>query len=425
MPVFEYRGLTPAGKQVKGLLEADSSRSLRTQLKRSGVFLTDVLAERESGPVRRQNGKAVAIAQPQPSLGSRDVQLGKLFRGRVSSDDVAIFTRQLSTLLHAGVTLIEALTALVDQTEKERLKRVVSDVKTRVNEGSSLADALGQHGKIFGSLYVNMVRAGEASGALDAVLARLADFTEGQAKLRQKVLGTLIYPVIMSIIGSGILALLMTVVVPKVTKIFDSMKVSLPWTTRLLIFVSNLLANWWWLLLPLVGAAIFGFFRWKASPKGRPIWDRFVLRAPVFGSLVRMLSIARFSRTLATLLKSGVPLLTAMDITKNVVSNGVLSAVVENARDAIREGESIAGPLKRSGEFPPLVHHMIAIGERSGQLEEMLLNVADSYETQVSVRIGALTALMEPLIIVAMGVAVAFVAFSILMPILQLNTTIR
>ncbi|MGZ6162700.1 MAG: type II secretion system inner membrane protein GspF [Myxococcaceae bacterium] len=425
MPVFEYRGLTPAGKQVKGLLEAESSRSLRTQLKRSGVFLTDVLAERESGPVRRQNGKTVAIAQPQPSLGSREVHLGKLFRGRVTSDDVAIFTRQLSTLLHAGVTLIEALTALVDQTEKERLKRVVSDVKTRVNEGSSLADALGQHGKIFGSLYVNMVRAGEASGALDAVLARLADFTEGQAKLRQKVLGTLIYPVIMSIIGSGILALLMTVVVPKVTKIFDSMKVSLPWTTRLLIFVSNLLANWWWLILPLFGAAIFGFFRWKASPQGRPIWDRFVLRAPVFGSLVRMLSIARFSRTLATLLKSGVPLLTAMDITKNVVSNGVLSAVVENARDAIREGESIAGPLKRSGEFPPLVHHMIAIGERSGQLEEMLLNVADSYETQVSVRIGALTALMEPLIIVAMGVAVAFVAFSILMPILQLNTTIR
>jgi len=425
MPVFEYRGLTPAGKQVKGLLEADSSRSLRTQLKRSGVFLTDVLAERESGPVRRQNGKTVAIAQPPQSLASRDVQLGKLFRGRVSSDDVAIFTRQLSTLLHAGVTLIEALTALVDQTEKDRLKRVVSDVKTRVNEGSSLADALGQHAKIFGSLYVNMVRAGEASGALDAVLARLADFTEGQAKLRQKVLGTLIYPVIMSIIGTGILALLMTVVVPKVTKIFESMKVSLPWTTRLLIFVSDLLAAWWWLLLPMLAAAIFGFFRWKASPSGRPVWDRFVLRAPVFGSLVRMLSIARFSRTLATLLKSGVPLLTAMDITKNVVSNGVLARVVENARDAIREGESIAGPLRRSGEFPPLVYHMIAIGERSGQLEDMLLNVADSYETQVSVRIGALTALMEPLIIVAMGVAVAFVAFSILMPILQLNTTIR
>ncbi|HVP62771.1 MAG TPA: type II secretion system inner membrane protein GspF [Myxococcaceae bacterium] len=423
MPVFEYRGLTPAGKQVKGLLEADSSRSLRQQLKRSGVFLTDVLAEREATAPRRTNG--TTAAQPLQSLGSREVHLGKLLRGRVSSDDVAIFTRQLSTLLHAGVTLVEALAALVDQTEKERLKRITSDVRTRVNEGSSLADALAQHGKVFGSLYVNMVRAGEASGALDAVLARLADFTEGQAKLRQKVLGTLIYPVIMSIIGSGILALLMTVVVPKVTKIFESMKVTLPWTTRLLIFTSNAFADWWWLIFPLIGGAIFSFFRWKASPSGRPVWDRFVLRAPVFGSLVRMLAIARFSRTLATLLRSGVPLLTAMDITKNVISNVVLSQVVENARDAIREGESIAGPLKRSGEFPPLVHHMIAIGERSGQLEEMLLNVADSYETQVGVRIGALTALMEPLIIVAMGVAVAFVAFSILMPILQLNTSIR
>jgi general secretion pathway protein F len=423
MPVFEYRGLTPAGKQVKGLLEADSSRALRQQLKRSGVFLTDVVAERE-GTTRRGNGKAAAAVAPK-ALGSQDVQLGRLVRSRISSDDVAIFTRQLSTLLHAGVTLVDALTALVDQTEKERLKRIVSEVKTRVNEGSSLADALAQHGRVFGNLYVNMVRAGEASGALDAVLARLADFTEGQAKLRQRVVGTLIYPVIMTVIGSGILALLMTVVVPKVTKIFDSMKVTLPWTTRLLIFSSNLLSDWWWLLIPLAIGGVVAFLRWQRSPKGRPVWDRFVLRAPVFGSLVRMLAIARFSRTLSTLLKSGVPLLTAMDITKNVVSNSVLAAVVENARDAIREGESIAGPLKRSGEFPPLVHHMIAIGERSGQLEEMLLNVADSYETQVSVRVGALTALMEPLIIVAMGVAVAFVAFSILMPILQLNTSIR
>ncbi len=218
----------------------------------------------------------------------------------------------------------------------------------------------------------------------------------------------------------------MTVVVPKVTKIFESMKVTLPWTTRLLIFVSNLLADWWWLLLPLVVGGDLRLLRaGRRARRAARSGTGFVLRAPVFGSLVRMLSISRFSRTLATLLKSGVPLLTAMDITKNVVSNAVLSAVVENARDAIREGESIAGPLKRSGEFPPLVHHMIAIGERSGQLEEMLLNVADSYETQVSVRIGALTALMEPLIIVAMGVAVAFVAFCILMPILQLNTTIR
>jgi len=210
-----------------------------------------------------------------------------------------------------------------------------------------------------------------------------------------------------------------------VTKIFDSMQVTLPWTTRLLIWSSNTVQTWWFILLPMFAGAIAGFVMWTRSPKGKPVWDRSVLKAPVFGSLVRMLSIARFTRTLATLLKSGVPLLNAMDIVKNVVTNSVLVDVVEKARDSIREGESIANPLKRSGQFPPLVYHMIAIGERSGQLEDMLVSVADSYETQVNVRIGALTALLEPLLIVAMGAVIAFVAFSILMPILQLNTAIR
>jgi general secretion pathway protein F len=412
MPVFEYRGLSAAGKQVTGLLEADSSKSLRTQLRKIDVFLTDVLGQSEA----RTGRKAAA---------DREVQFSKMFQGRVSSEDVAVITRQLSTLLHAGVTLVESLAALVDQTEKDRLKRALSDVKQRVNEGSSLADALGQHPRIFGNLYVNMVRAGEASGALDAVLARLADFTEGQAKLKQKLVGTLIYPAIMTVIGGGILVMLMTVVVPKVTRIFETMQATLPWTTRVLIFASNLLSGWWWLIVPLAVGSVVGSVAWTRSANGRPLFDAWVLKLPVAGSLLRMLLVSRFSRTLATLLKAGVPMLTAMDITKNVVTNTVLAGVVEMARDAIREGESIAGPLKRSGQFPPLVYHMVAVGERSGQLEEMLLNVADSYENQVNVRLGALTALLEPLIIVAMGAIIAFVAFSILMPILQLNTTIR
>jgi general secretion pathway protein F len=298
-------------------------------------------------------------------------------------------------------------------------------VKQRVNEGSSLADALAAHQKIFGALYVNMIRAGEHSGALDAVLLRLADFTEGQAKLRQKVVGTMIYPAIMVVVGGGILGLLMTVVVPKVTKIFDTMKVTLPWTTRILIWGSEIVQSWWFILLPMIVGAVAAFLWWIRSPAGKPVWDRQVLKAPVFGGLIRMLAIARFSRTLATLLKSGVPLLTAMEIVKNVVTNSLLADVVEKARDAIREGESIATPLKRSGQFPPLVYHMIAIGERSGQLEDMLLSVADSYENQVNVRIGALTSLLEPMLIVMMGAVIAFVAFSILMPILQLNSAIR
>lgn len=418
MPVFEYRGLNTAGKTVKGLLEAESPKSLRSQLRKDGIFLTDVLGQAEGSRSAVRKGAGADLA-------AREVDFRKLGGGRVTTEDIAITTRQLATLLGAGVTLIESLTALVDQVEKERLKRVLSDVKQRVNEGSSLADALGQHQKIFGSLYVNMVRAGEASGALDTVLLRLADFTESQAKLRQKIVGTMLYPAIMLLVGGGILVLLMVVVVPKVTKIFDTMKATLPLPTRVLIATSNFLQDYWFIIFPLLALGTFLASRYFASPAGKPKWDRFVLKAPIFGSLVRLLAISRFARTLATLLKSGVPLLAAMDIVKAIITNSVLSDVVEKARDAIREGESIANPLKRSGEFPPLVYHMVSIGERSGQLEDMLLSVADSYETQVNVRIGALTSLLEPLLIVFMGAVIAFVAFSILMPILQVNSAIR
>jgi general secretion pathway protein F len=418
MPVFEYRGLNSAGKPIKGLLEADSPKTLRSKLRSDGIFLTDVLAQAE--------GSRAAVSKgANASLVARDIDLRKLGRGRVNTDDVAIFTRQLSTLLHAGVTLVESLSALVDQVEKERFKRALSDIKQRVNEGSTLADALAQHPKIFPNIYVNMVRAGEASGALDAVLTRLADFTENQARLQQKILSTMLYPAIMMVVGGGILVALMVFVVPKVTKIFETMKATLPLSTRILIATSNFFQNWWFIALPVMAAAGWAFLRWTKSPTGKPKWDRITLKAPVVGSLVRLLSISRFARTLATLLKSGVPLLAAMDIVKAVMTNTVLAEVVEKARDSIREGESIATPLKRSGEFPPLVYHMVAIGERSGQLEDMLTNVADNYETQVNVRIGALTSLLEPLLIVVMGAVIAFVALSILLPILQVNSAIR
>ncbi|WP_426750735.1 type II secretion system inner membrane protein GspF [Myxococcus sp. Y35] len=418
MPVFEYRGLNSAGKQIKGLLEADSPKTLRSKLRADGIFLTDVLAQAE--------GSRAAVAKgANAALVARDIDLRKLGRGRVNTDDVAIFTRQLSTLLGAGVTLVESLSALVDQVEKERFKRALSDIKQRVNEGSSLADAMGQHPKIFPSIYVNMVRAGEASGALDAVLTRLADFTENQARLQQKILSTMLYPAIMMLVGGGILVALMVFVVPKVTKIFETMKATLPLSTRILIASSNFFQNWWFVLVPLMVLAGVLFQRWTKSASGKPKWDRFTLKAPVVGNLVRLLSISRFARTLSTLLKSGVPLLAAMDIVKAIMTNTVLAEVVEKARDSIREGESIANPLKRSGEFPPLVYHMVAIGERSGQLEEMLTSVADNYETQVNVRISALTSLLEPLLIVVMGAVIAFVALSILMPILQVNSAIR
>jgi general secretion pathway protein F len=405
MPVFEYKALDTAGKAVQGLKEADSPKTLRANLRREGVFLTEVIGQKQ------------ADAQA-----SRDVNVKRWVIGRVSAEDLAIATRQLAVLVHAGIPLVEALTALVEQVDKEKLKRVLGDVKQRVNEGASLADALAAHPKVFGDLYINMIRAGEHSGALEIVLVRLADFTESQARLRSKIMGTMAYPVLMMVIGSLVLGVLFTVVIPKVTKIFADTKATLPWMTRALMAFTGFITEWWWALGLLAVAGVYGFFRWKVTPAGKARWHRFVLTVPIFGRLVRIIAIGRFARTLSTLLKSGVPLLTAMDIVKNVVGNVRLAEVIDEARDAIREGESIAAPLKRSGEFPPLVHHMVAIGERSGSLEEMLASVASAYEDQVETTVAALTSLLEPLMIVAMGAVVAFIVFSVLMPILQLNT---
>src|SRR5512133_3792996 len=405
MPVFEYKALNATGKAVTGLREADSPKGLRATLRREGVFLTEVLAEQQ---VKAQQ--------------AREVNVRRWVLGRISAQDLAIATRQLAVLVHAGIPLVEALTALVEQVDKEKLKRVLGDVKQRVNEGASLADALAAHPRVFGDLYINMIRAGEQSGALEIVLVRLADFTEAQARLRSKILGTMAYPAIMMVIGSFVLGILFTVVIPRVTKIFEDTRATLPWTTRALMAFTGFVTQWWWALLAFTALAIWGFVRWKRTPDGKARWHRFLLAVPIFGRLLRIIAIGRFARTLSTLLKSGVPLLTAMDIVKNVVGNVRLAEVIEQARDAIREGESIAAPLKRSGEFPPLVHHMVSVGERSGALEEMLSNVASAYEDQVDTTVTALTSLMEPLMIVCMGGVVAFIVFSVLMPILQINT---
>ena len=412
MPVFEYTGLTEAGKNVRGIRDAESSKTLRTVLRKDGVYLTEARPA-ESG----------AVAGEQKTGLAREVDVGALFgMTGVSSQDLAIATRQLATLIAAGIPLVEGLTALVDQIEQPRLKKIMGVVKQKVNEGSSLADALGEHPKVFTPLYVNMIRAGESSGALDVVLVRLADFTEGQALLRNKIIGAMLYPAIMVVVGIAIVGILFVVVIPKVTKIFEDMNVTLPWTTRLLIALSGFARDYWYAVLIAIPLIAYGLKRWLGTPRGRAWWDRTQLKAPVFGDLVRMLAISRFAKTLSTLLASGVPIITAMDIVKNIVTNTLLSDVIDKAREAIREGESIAAPLKRSGQFPPLVYHMIAIGEKSGQLEEMLQNVAKSYESQVEMRITALTSLLEPVMIVLMGGGVAFIVFSILMPIMQLNT---
>lgn len=408
MPVYEFRGIQIAsGKPTKGFRDADNAKSLRSTLRKEGVLLT--LATEES---RKKD------------TDKRKLDLLAFFR-RPSTSDVAIMTRQLATLVRAGVPLVESVAALTDQVEKEQLVRVLTSLRENLNEGTSFAKSLGQHPTVFPPLYVNMVAAGEASGTLEAVLERLADFMESQARLKGKVSAALAYPILMVIIGGLLVGVLMVAVVPKVTSIFDNLGHALPWYTRLLIFVSDTLAGFWWLILGLLGTAIYFFRRWKKTPEGLLKWDTFRLKMPIFGRLNLLVAVARFSRTLATLLASGVQLLQAMEIGKNVLENARLEQVVSEAIGSIREGESIAVPLKRSGQFPPMMTHMIAVGEKSGQLEPMLENVSRAYEADVEVRVVALTSLLEPIMIVALGGAVGFIAMAILMPLLQMNELVE
>ena len=408
MAVYEFRGIqVTSGKPVKGYRDADNAKALRTVLRREGILLT--LATEES---------------KKKAADKKRIDLLAFFR-RPSAADIAVMTRQLATLVRAGVPLVDSIAALTEQVEKEQLVRVLTAVRESLNEGTSFAKSLEAHPSVFPSLYTNMVAAGEASGTLEVVLARLADFMENQARLKGKVASALAYPVLMVFIGGILVSVLMVAVVPKVTSIFENLGHALPWYTQLLIFVSDVIAGFWWLIIALTVGGIYMFRRWKRTPEGRLRWDSMRLKFPIFGRLTLLVSVARFTRTLSTLLASGVQLLSAMEIGKNVLENARLQSVVGEAIGSIREGESIAEPLKRSGVFPPMVTHMIAVGEKTGQLEEMLENVSRAYEADVETRVVALTSLLEPIMILALGGAVGFIAMSILMPLIQMNQLIE
>ncbi len=413
MPAYAYTGLNATGKTIKGIETADSIAALKQALKRQGVYLTAV-AEAAGGSA------GTSRATSGGGLGSREIDFGQFF-DRIRPKDVAGVTRLMSTLLCAGVTLPESLVALTDQVESPRFKNVLSDIGAKVNEGSSLADAMASHPKVFSKLYINMVRAGEASGSLETVLIRIADFMDQQEELRGKVTTAMFYPLAMALVGVGVVTLLMVKVVPGIADMFAGQGAELPFTTRSLIWLSSVIAGYWWLLIIAFGGMVYGFRKWRATPTGRELTDRFILGFPIVGQLARKIAISRFARTLSTMLASGVQLLQALDIVRSLLGNVVLEKVLTQARDEIREGAGIAPALKRSGQFPPLVTHMIAVGERSGQLEQMLTDLADAYDREASAAITRATAILEPVMIVLMGGSVGFIVFAIMTPILQMN----
>ena len=411
MPVYAYKGLSQDGRAVNGIIDADTPKAARQKLRGSGIFPTDLTEE------QRQTLRQAAEAPAQFSL-TRLVD-------RIKPQELALLTRQLSTLVGAGLPLVDCLSALIEQVESARIKRTLSHIREQVTEGTSLADALKSHPRIFSDLYVNMVRAGEASGALDLVLLRLADYTENYAALRDKVRSALTYPTLMAIVGSSILFFLLSYVVPKVTKIFAENKAALPLMTTVLLAVSGFLQEYWWLVVGTIIAIVVSIRASTRTPAGRLRYDRYVLSIPYFGKLLKKVALARFARTLSTLLTSGITLMQALDIVKNVVSNSVLSKAIEEARSSIREGQSIAPPLKKSGLFPAMLIHMIAVGEKSGELEQMLSKAADAYDAEVSSAVTALTSILEPMMILIGGGVVLFIVLAILLPIFELNQLVR
>lgn len=400
MPIYEYKGLNKAGKNVKGTVDADNLRSARMKLKKDGVFVVD-------------------LADKTKRLKKKKEKSGGVNKS-VGVNDLSNMTRQLASLIRASIPLVDALGACSDQMDNPVLKEVLADCKNQVNEGSTFHKTLRKYPKVFDNVFVSMCEAGEMSGTLDVILLRLAEFTEDHAELNSKIKSAMLYPIIMLIFMFLILAVMFIFVIPQMMGIFDDAEIQLPWYTLMVIDMSSIMVNYWWMILLVGGGAIYSFIQWTQSESGRPKWDAIKLKLPVSGKLARMIAVSRFTRTLSTLLAGGVPMLNAMDIVKNVVNNEILAKAIREARDNISEGESIAGPLKKSNQFPPIVIHMVGIGEKTGDLEKMLNQVSDTYDFQVKNQVSGLTSVLEPVMIIIMGCVIGIIVFSLMVPMFEL-----
>jgi general secretion pathway protein F len=407
VPIYSYKGYhLDTGASSKGKVESDNPRAARQKL--------------------RQRNRIVASEIKEEARLEKAAKTKSSFNlSGVSMQDVAIMTRQFATLQSAHVPLDESLRALTQQVEHPMLQNTLAGVKEAVQEGKSLGEAMAAYPAVFNKLYVNMVRAGESSGMLEVVLTRLADFIEYQVKVRGQVLSAITYPILMMFASGGVIAYLFISVVPKLTKVFESLKVTMPWYTKLLITISAFLQTWW---PALIMAAVLGFLwfkRWVATDAGKRKFDTWMLRMPIFGPIVMRINVSRFTKTLSTLLSSGVPIIQALEITVNIISNSVIAAVVDKAKISVQEGEQLGTVIERSGQFPPLVVHMIMTGERTGQLEEMLGHVAVAYDAEVERKVGAMISIIEPIMIIVMAGISAVVIIAMLMPMLSVMGQIR
>lgn len=401
MPRFAYTAKDANRNPVEGTIEADNETAAITRLSGMGIYplsLTEVTALTQS---RRMA----------PMLTARKVPAGAL----------AYFNRQLADLLGGGLSLFNALKLVAEQTEHPLLRRVVAEVGDAVRDGQAFSEAMGRHPQVFAPLSINMVRAGETGGSLDAVLTRLADLAESESELKNRVATALVYPAFVLLVGAAMTIFLLTYVIPRLAMVFTESDQILPLPTRMLLAISHGLSQWWWVWTVGALAAGWGFQRFRLSPAGRVAIDRFVLRLPLFGVLVRKLETARFTRNLGVMVGQGVPLLQALDVTGATVTNTALSVAVQGIRDAVRDGANLAAAVSGSGQFPVFVSNMVAVGEESGTLETALLKVAGAYERETDRALRVLTTILEPLLIVLVGLVVMFIVISMLLPIFQLG----
>jgi general secretion pathway protein F len=418
MPIYEYKAYVEGGSVRTGVIDADTPREARQRLRRENILVKEL----------KQKGATAKKAHPVP--GAKTSFLDRLQSLRSSSsgpsgrdlETVAAITRQLGTLLGAGIPLSDALNAIVDQAETRRIETKFREIRERINQGTPLGDALSEHPDFFSDLYVNMVRAGEATGQVDTVLSRLADFLQSQRALQRKVVSALTYPALMIIIGLLVVAVLMGVVVPKISEMLTDTGQTMPTPTKILIGVSSWFQRFWWTLLLGIAAISFAVERIYKTDKGNLWLDNALLRLPIVGDLLRKQAVGRFCRTFATLLSSGVPAVKGLEITGSVVGNRVLADATDHIRVRILEGTDVATPLKATGAFPPVVGYMVAVGEASGQLEQMLDRVADAYDEEIDVTTERVTTILEPIMIVFLAVVVGYIVYSIVLPILKLGS---